>query len=219
MSEAITVFLWCTLFSLIHSFMVTNWLAMRVERLLGQEWVARYSRLVFTLITFLAMGGVGWFIRQVPNVTLYRVDWPARLLLQLGQVMGLPLIHFARVDGLEFFGLRQAWAGVRGQPNNRLRNERLITRGSFALVRHPMYLGLILIVAFAPHMTRTLLVITLWMIIYCYVGSFIEERRLAQKFGAPYIVYQKGVSRLIPVKWVVRRLGLGFNPDQGSTQA
>jgi protein-S-isoprenylcysteine O-methyltransferase Ste14 len=218
MSEAITVFLWCTLFSLIHSFMVTDWLAMRVERLMGQEWAAKYSRLVFMLITFLVMGGVGWFIRQVPNVTIYRIDWPARLLVQLGQVMGLPLIHFARVDGLEFFGLRQAWAGVRGQPN-RLRNERLVTRGSFALVRHPMYLGMILIVAFAPHMTRTLLVITLWMIAYCYVGSFIEERRLTQKFGDPYVAYRKEVSRLIPVKWVVRRLGLGSGPDRGVSQA
>ncbi len=218
MSEAITVFLWCTLFSLIHSFMVTDWLAMRVERLFGQDWVTKYSRLVFTLLTFLIMGILGWFIWQVPNVTLYRVTGPARFLFHGGQVLAYLLIHYARVDGLEFFGLRQALAGARGR-SFRLRNERLITRGTFAMVRHPMYLGLILIVALSPHMTRTLLVIVLWMIGYCYVGSFVEELRLVQKFGEPYVAYRKGVSRLIPIKWVVRRLGFASDAEQGAAQS
>jgi protein-S-isoprenylcysteine O-methyltransferase Ste14 len=36
------------------------------------------------------------------------------------------------------------------------------------------------------------------IIVYFYVGSFYEERKLVDKFGDEYLLYQKKVPRIFP---------------------
>jgi protein-S-isoprenylcysteine O-methyltransferase Ste14 len=65
-----------------------------------------------------------------------------------------------------------------------------------------LYLFTITLFLFEPVMTLFKLLFVIWLIIYFYIGSFYEERRLTSELGERYISYQKNVSRIFPAKWL-----------------
>ena len=77
---------------------------------------------------------------------------------------------------------------------------RLLTKGIYARVRHPRYLGFILaliaMALFANHLSLYLLLFTGLPAIYLLV--VVEERELRQRFGAAYEDYCRQVPRLVP---------------------
>ena len=74
----------------------------------------------------------------------------------------------------------------------------LIIRGPYRWVRHPLYLFAILLIWAIPEITADRMLFnglwTLWII----TGAFLEERDLANFFGAAYLSYQQKVPMLIP---------------------
>jgi len=70
--------------------------------------------------------------------------------------------------------------------------------GAYKFVRHPIYLFSILFLTFRPTMSLFYLVMLICIIVYFYVGSFYEERKLVDKFGDEYLLYQKKVPRIFP---------------------
>ena len=39
------------------------------------------------------------------------------------------------------------------------------------------------------------------VVLYFYVGTFFEERRMVETFGEEYRNYQKRVPRFLPARW------------------
>ena len=76
----------------------------------------------------------------------------------------------------------------------------LITGGAYRLVRHPLYFFNLLVLWFTPTMTVSLLLFNVAAIVYFWVGSGYEEKRLLAAFGEQYDAYRKTVPRLVPVK-------------------
>jgi protein-S-isoprenylcysteine O-methyltransferase Ste14 len=69
-------------------------------------------------------------------------------------------------------------------------------------VRHPIYLGWILLVFGAPLMTMSRLVMAVVSSAYLVMAIPWEERSLIESFGDRYREYQRRVtSRLIPYVW------------------
>jgi protein-S-isoprenylcysteine O-methyltransferase Ste14 len=92
-------------------------------------------------------------------------------------------------------GLRIVFKEVRETPQ-------VITKGVFSFVRHPIYLGAILIYAGVICFTMSLLSASLWVIIiifYWYI-SLHEEKLLINRFGDEYLEYRKKVPMLFPLK-------------------
>ena len=79
----------------------------------------------------------------------------------------------------------------------------LHTAGLNRLVRHPLYLGLLLgLVGFwllAPSGPRCVFVGC--NVAYLLVGTRLEERKLFARFGEAYARYQARVPQLLPLKW------------------
>lgn len=94
----------------------------------------------------------------------------------------------AKIDPLELAGIRPA-AG----------SNSLQTAGPYRLVRHPLYLGWLLVVFGAASMTADRFAFAAITTVYLVIAIPWEERSLLRIFGEPYARYQQTVRwRIIP---------------------
>jgi protein-S-isoprenylcysteine O-methyltransferase Ste14 len=120
---------------------------------------------------------------------LYSAGRPGVLHIAV-QIGGLWLIarSVAKIDPLELAGIRPARTA-----------EPLQTSGPYRWVRHPLYLGWVLVVFATPHVTGDRLVFAALSTAYLMVAVPWEERSLVRAFGEDYIRYQRSVRwRMIP---------------------
>jgi methanethiol S-methyltransferase len=106
------------------------------------------------------------------------------------QLSGVLLIARAvsRIDPLELAGIRPS-----------RHSDTLQIDGPYRWVRHPLYLGWILAVFGAAHLTGDRLVFAVLTSIYLVVAVPFEERSLRRSFGDEYARYQRAVRwRIIP---------------------
>jgi protein-S-isoprenylcysteine O-methyltransferase Ste14 len=78
---------------------------------------------------------------------------------------------------------------------------RLTTRGVYALVRHPSYVGILLMdVGFAGVFRSTVAVLLLPMVFWMFSRRMdVEERFLLEEFGGEYRAYMARTARLLPL--------------------
>jgi protein-S-isoprenylcysteine O-methyltransferase Ste14 len=118
---------------------------------------------------------------------------PTSLSLNVFTIAGLLII----ITGSVFY-LRCVWdfafIGQADNPNN------LVVRGTYKIVRNPMYASLVLILLGESLAFKSLWLLGyalgVWVCIHLLV-TFFEERILVKKFGATYKQYCKEVSRWI----------------------
>ena len=88
------------------------------------------------------------------------------------------------------------WSGVISVK----REHELVMRGPYALVRHPIYAGLLLTItgtALVVGEWRGLVAVALTLVAWRW-KSLIEERVMTEQFGSAYEVYKSRVKALIP---------------------
>jgi protein-S-isoprenylcysteine O-methyltransferase Ste14 len=136
---------------------------------------------------------VCWLWRPLPGV-IWETRGPG-LALYLAQAFGAALtIAAARVVGV--------WelAGVQQPDHSRPIEFR--ADGPFAIVRHPIYLGWVLMVFATPVMTASQLLFAVVSTLYLIAAIPFEERSLLEVFPEKYGAYQKQMRwRLIPFVW------------------
>jgi protein-S-isoprenylcysteine O-methyltransferase Ste14 len=92
-------------------------------------------------------------------------------------------------------GLAPLRAHLRDQP---VPAARMVVRGPYRWVRHPLYSCAILLIWSAPDVSvDRLLFNTLWTG-WIIVGSLLEERDLLREFGTAYQQYRRRVPMLVP---------------------
>ena len=100
----------------------------------------------------------------------------------------------AVLDPLELAGIRQARRDAQ-PPAFRV-------VGPYRWVRHPIYLGWMLMVFGVPHMTGTRLTFAIVSSVYLLIAIPFEERSLVTAFGPTYRDYQQRVRwRVLPRIW------------------
>lgn len=110
------------------------------------------------------------------------------------------------IDHWELFGLRQIVAHCLDRPYE---PRPFVVPALYRVVRHPIYLGWLLILWASPVMTVTHLVAALGLTLYILVGVRLEERDLVRQLVC-YRQYQRKVPMLIPS--LTRRLESEQNP-------
>ena len=98
------------------------------------------------------------------------------------------------LDPLDLAGIRQA----SGHPSS----TDFKLAGPYLQLRHPIYLGWMLLVFGVPHMTATRFVFAVVSTLYLVVAIPFEERSLVETLGDEYRDYQRQVRwRLLPGVW------------------
>ena len=198
--DALRIILAWTAFGVFHSLTVSERYERWARRMLGERSFAAYHRLLFTVYSAAAFLLLVLYLKTLPDRPLYHLEGTIRLLFHAVQIGGAALLFFTPWDLKEFVGITQWRRSKQGEPLEPGRNERLFTRKAYGIVRHPLYLGISVILAFHPVQTRNSLVSAAMVILYFYVGTFFEERRMVRKFGEEYRNYQRRVPRFLPFR-------------------
>ena len=187
------------LFALFHSVSVSEPYERWVRRVMGEDRFRAYHRLLFTLYSAAATAAALLYVRSLQDAPLYHLDGVSRYAFHVLQLCGAALLLWTPWDLKEFIGLRQWERHRKGEGEAPGRNERLFTGKGYGLVRHPLYLGCSLLLAFHPIQTGNSAATAAAVIAYFYIGTFFEERRLVRMFGDEYRAYQRRVPRFLPL--------------------
>jgi protein-S-isoprenylcysteine O-methyltransferase Ste14 len=175
-------------FALHHSIMARTgakrWLEQRFDPALERSAYVWVSSLLLVLVC------AAW--RGVPG-HVYTLDGAWRWIgwtIQLGGVW-LAVRAAAVIDVFELAGIRQA-RGDRRSPTFKI-------IGPYHFVRHPIYLGWVLMMFGAPEMTATRFSFAAISTAYLMVAVPFEERSLVSAFGDAYRQYRDRVRwRIVP---------------------
>jgi protein-S-isoprenylcysteine O-methyltransferase Ste14 len=99
------------------------------------------------------------------------------------------------ISHFDLFGLRQVWLQFQRRPYTHVKFN---MPGPYKLVRHPMYVGWLLVFWATPTMTAGHLFFALVTTIYILVAIQLEERDLTTAHGVDYVNYRNEVPMLIP---------------------
>ena len=133
------------------------------------------------------MGGTIWNVTdtagQIALYTIYAFGWAVVL------AATFVINHF------DLFGLRQVWLHVRDKEYTQLK---FVTPGLYRVVRHPLYVGWLIVFWATPTMTAAHLVFAAAMAAYILIAIRYEERDLVTFHGEDYTEYRKHVPKLNP---------------------
>jgi protein-S-isoprenylcysteine O-methyltransferase Ste14 len=133
------------------------------------------------------MGGVVWVVEEgFVKGFLYA-------LFALGAV--IVLVSTFLINHFDLFGLRQVWFYFRERPYSHLSFR---TPFFYNYVRHPLYVGWLIMFWAAPTMTATHLLFAIALTAYILVAIQFEERDLIKQFGEKYRQYRLEKPMLIP---------------------
>jgi protein-S-isoprenylcysteine O-methyltransferase Ste14 len=174
-----------TAFALHHSLFARESIKAAIGRLVPLELV----RSVYVWVASLLLLGVYRFWRPIGG-DWYRASGALAIVLATAQLTGLWLTARAAalIDPLELAGIRPA-----------SRTDGLQVGGPYRWVRHPLYLGWLLMVFGAAHMTGDRLAFAALTTFYLVVAIPWEEQSLRRSFGDDYARYARTVRwRMIP---------------------
>jgi len=191
---------WCGL----HSFLISVSVSQYVEKLLGEH--VRYYRIIYNLIsavTLIIPVSFSLFLQRSESVLMV---WPGHT-----GVVRLCLIVIAlymfwsganHYDMKYFLGISQLRTG-RNSPLLNDRTSSFSASGASSIIRHPWYLGGIILVWTVPvNFYPSTMITGVVVSAYFLIGIYLEERKLVRCFGETYRAYQRDVSMLIPFKWL-----------------
>ena len=178
-------------FALHHSLLARSAAKARITRVVPH----RFQRSLYVWIASLLLAGVCLLWQPVAGM-LYRVDGWWRVPFWSLQLCGayLTVRSAGVIDPLELAGIRQV-----EEPAAR---DTVQAVGPFRFVRHPIYLGWMMMVFLTPTMTANRLLFAVISSAYLLLAIPWEERSLVAAHGDQYRAYRQSVRwRIIPGLW------------------
>ena len=180
------------IFGLQHSLMarpafkrlITRWIPEPMER----STYVLASNVVMGLLFWLwqPLGGMVWLVEsEVVRAAIwvfYGLGWLT------------VFVSTCLINHFDLFGLRQSWLYFRSRPNTPLP---FTMPGPYRLVRHPLYVGWLMVVWATPTMSIAHFMFAIAVTAYILVAIQLEERDLL-KVHRDYADYRRNVPMLIP---------------------
>jgi protein-S-isoprenylcysteine O-methyltransferase Ste14 len=154
------------------------------------------ERSTYTLLSSLALILLFWQWRPI-GASIWTIENEmGRAFVYAGFAFGWVLLLYSTflINHFDLFGLRQTWLYFRGKPYTEIPFR---TPALYRVVRHPLYVGWLLIFWCTPTMTAAHLLFAVLTTAYILIAIQFEERDLARAFPE-YVAYKKRVPMLIP---------------------
>jgi protein-S-isoprenylcysteine O-methyltransferase Ste14 len=180
-------------FGFVHTLLadprVKDWIALR----LGRPRMRLY-RLGYNLFSVLSLAPALALTAWLPDVPLYTIPTPWVVLTVSAQVLAAAALAAGvlQTGALAFAGIRQLFDPTAPEEG------RLVTRGVYRWVRHPLYSAGMVFMWCSPVMTRNLFLLYLGFSLYFLIGAWFEERKLLKLFGPDYAAYRQRTPMFIP---------------------
>jgi len=180
------------LFALQHSVMARPWFKAAWTRIVPTS----VERSTYVLFTCIALFLLFWKWQPMGGVVWNVVNAPGRLALYALYACGwlIVLITTFLINHFDLFGLRQVWLHLLGRTYTEIGFR---TPGPYRYVRHPLYVGWLLVFWSAPVMTSAHLVFAIATTAYILIAIQFEERDLV-RFHREYADYRRQVPMLLP---------------------
>jgi protein-S-isoprenylcysteine O-methyltransferase Ste14 len=179
------------LFGLQHSVMARPWFKQQILARLPPA----FERCTFVHAANLALVFLIVCWQPIP-IEVWDISGPWRDLIWVGFAVGWIILLLGAVSFgiLELVGVAQMTCWYRGEspPRPRLKTQRL-----YRVVRHPMYVGVLVALWAAPRMTIGHLLLAAAMTLYVMIAMRYEERDLAARFGKTYVEWRSQPQRTL----------------------
>jgi len=177
----------------LHSILATHWF----KRWLNLD--VRAHRVFYLWATFFSTLALWALWSPLYEPWAWDIALPLSLLFYTVQLLGLIGSYWTskHFDLNSFFG-RSTSAKVVAD------TAELTTSGPYALCRHPTYFFTILLLC-SPRMALGRSLLSVSVLLYIFIGSKLEERKLKKEFGESYEQYCKQTPWLVPTLRSFRR--------------
>lgn len=183
-------------FAIQHSLMARQWFKRAWTKLVPEviersTYVLMSSlALIFLFWQWRPIGGVIWNVKStVGQLSLYALFWAGWVTV---------LYSTCLINHFDLFGLRQVYLYLINRPYT---SPGFRTPALYNIVRHPLYLGWLMVFWGAPVMTIAHLVFSLATTLYILIAIQLEERDLLKIHGDDYIKYRRRIPMILPLKF------------------
>ena len=186
-------------FAVSHSILASHKFKLALTSKLGDK-IAFYRMFynVSAILFFLFI----YKVSPKPDYIIYDLSFPFDIIIVVLQIIsGIILLWTSKfINMREFLGLTQIKRFSEGTYSTNDLDEKLELRieGAFKYSRHPIYLFSSLFLMLRPTMDFFYLIFLINMLLYFYIGSYFEEKKLVTIFGNDYRQYQKDVPKIFP---------------------
>lgn len=152
----------------------------------------RFYRFLYNVFSVVSFAPILYLMAVSPTRSLYQIPSPWSLVMLAGQGLSALLLLLAvlQTDTLSFVGVRQLFEEEK--PG------RLVTKGFYRFMRHPLYTFGLLFLWLSPNVTVNSFIVYLSLTVYILVGAYFEERKLLREFGQEYADYKAVTPMIVP---------------------
>ena len=201
MSIYIYLAVWWIVFFAIHSLLASSYIKNFINRLNGL--FKSYYRIIFNLVSTILLLPIAYQYFALPSELVFTTALPYQIAGSFLSLVGVYIV----IDGFKNYRTDEFIGTFQIKNHHDFHPSKLSRSGWNGVVRHPLYFGGILLVIglFIISPTIKLGLTATLVIIYLYIGSLWEEKKLKSEFGDEYAQYKQEVSMLIPLKWVINK--------------
>lgn len=188
---------WCFL----HSFLITTKTTTWLKNRLGDKFA--FCRIFYNLFSAATVLSLLYWQYTIQGHIVIKLS-PLLLIFKYAALSLSAIIivgSFVTFDVLEFAGIRQIIKKRLMDEGRETKTETHVIKkhGFYGVVRHPIYFGgFIFFTASMTHAPLAQFIGYFILSVYMLVGTFLEDRRLANELGEIYRSYQKEVPMLVP---------------------